>query len=81
MLSCEVYLCLHVQETGWQSDMRLRIMPGLPKHIVQELNASTVESVPLTIPAHLLMVHIDLLQFLSHVLSSKGVLLLAFLGS
>ena len=34
--------CIHAQETGWQSDVRSRIMPGLPTHLVQELNVCTV---------------------------------------
>ena len=32
----------HNQETGWQSGVQSRIMPGLPAHLVQELNAGTV---------------------------------------
>ena len=27
---------------GWQSGVRLCIMPGLPTHLVQELNGGTV---------------------------------------
>ena len=32
------------QETGWQSVMRSCILPGLPTHLVQELNVGTVPS-------------------------------------
>ena len=34
---------IHTQETGWQLDVLLRIMPGLPTHLVQELNAHTAQ--------------------------------------
>ena len=31
-----------VHETGWKSAARSCILPGLPAHLVQELNAGTV---------------------------------------
>ena len=34
--------CIYAQETGWQSDVRSCIMPGLPTHLVQELYIGTV---------------------------------------
>ena len=34
---------IHAHETGWQSDMRLFIMSGLPMHLVEELNVGTVD--------------------------------------
>ena len=34
--------CIDAQETGWQSGVRLYVMPRLPTHIVQELNVDTV---------------------------------------
>ena len=36
------YPCIHAQETGWQSGVQLCVMHGLPAHLVQELNVSTV---------------------------------------
>ena len=33
---------IHNQATGWQSGVRSCIMPGLPTHLVQELNVGTV---------------------------------------
>ena len=33
---------IHAQETGWQSGVRSCIMPGMPTHLVQELNVGTV---------------------------------------
>ena len=51
-IPCETKLCsvirletcgrIHALETGWQSGVRSCIIPGLPTHLVQELNASTV---------------------------------------
>ena len=38
--------CIHAQETGWQSGARSCIMPGLPTHLVQELNVGTVYAAP-----------------------------------
>ena len=32
----------HAQETGWQSGVQSRIVPGLPMHLVQDLNVGTV---------------------------------------
>ena len=34
--------CIHAQDTGWQSGVRSCITPGLLRHLVQELNVSTV---------------------------------------
>ena len=34
--------CINAQETVLRSDVRLWVMPGLPTHLAQELNASTV---------------------------------------
>ena len=36
------YDVIHVQETGWQSDVRSCIMSGLPTHLAQELIIRTV---------------------------------------
>ena len=36
------HTCIHIQETGLQSGVRLCIMPGLSRHLVQELNVGTV---------------------------------------
>ena len=36
------HLCIHAEETEWQSRVRSCIMPGLPTHLVQELNVGTV---------------------------------------
>ena len=33
---------IHAKENAWQSGERSCIMPGLPNHLVQELNASIV---------------------------------------
>ena len=33
---------IHVHETGCQSGVRSCSMPGLPRHLVQELNVGTV---------------------------------------
>ena len=33
---------MHVHETGCQSGVRWCSMPGLPRHLVQELNVGTV---------------------------------------
>ena len=33
---------IHAQETRWQSGVRSCIMPGLPMHLMQELNVGTV---------------------------------------
>ena len=38
------HACIFAQETGWQSGMRSCIMPGLPTHLMQELNGSTVHA-------------------------------------
>ena len=40
--SCEVVLESMTRKLGLQSGVRLCIMPGLPKHLVQELNVGTV---------------------------------------
>ena len=44
--SCEI---IHSQEFVWQSGMRPRvsIMPGLPTHLLHELNVSTVPTATL----------------------------------
>ena len=34
---------MHSQKTGWQLGMQSGIVPGLPMHLVQESNVSTVE--------------------------------------
>ena len=34
---------IHTQESGWRSDVQSCITPGLPTHLVQELNAGTVD--------------------------------------
>ena len=34
--------CIYAQETEWQSGMWSCILPGLPTHLVQELNVGTV---------------------------------------
>ena len=33
---------VHSQETGWQLRVQSCFMPGLPTHLVQELNVGTV---------------------------------------
>ena len=38
------YKVIHVQETGWKLGVRSCIMPGSPKHLVQELNVCTVHA-------------------------------------
>ena len=43
MLRSVVRLSMHpAEETGWQSGVQSCIMPGLPTHLVQELNIDTV---------------------------------------
>ena len=34
---------IHAKETGWKLGMWLCIMPRLPKHLLQELNAGTAD--------------------------------------
>ena len=55
------------QETGWQSGVRSSIMPGLPRHLVQELNISNV-------PLHL---HLNISCF---VIIIKALTMCSFLG-
>ena len=41
--SCEfIYASLLIKEISWQSGVRSCIMTGLPGHLVQELNVSTL---------------------------------------
>ena len=41
--------CIYAQETVLQSGVRSSILPGLPTHLVQELNVGTV-AVPMSSP-------------------------------